>query len=57
LLDILKKYGIQLSFEEFVEISGRIAPRFFTISSSNLASDKLRLTASIDEKIIDGKVF
>ena len=48
IVEIIKEYNIKLTFEEFVDFSGRITPRFFTISSSDKYTKQLRLTASIE---------
>lgn len=51
LLHIIKQHAIKLSLEQFITLTPRINPRYFTISSSNLMfPNKVHVTASILEE-------
>jgi len=49
IIDVITNFGIKLDIVDFVAISTRILPRYYTVSSSNqMSPNVLSITASID---------
>jgi NADPH-ferrihemoprotein reductase len=57
LIDILKEYKIKLTLDQFIELSARIAPRYYTIaSSSTMHAKSLHIVVSmVSEPLPGGK--